>query len=264
LSFLISGLPGANVEIDAVLFDLFNTLVLIEGGEAFYIPSLKKLHQFLARNGVKVSFDDFKRVYFEIRDKLYIETQKNLEEPHFNVRISQTLERFGYGYGVSHPIVVGATEAFCYEFLRYTRLDGNAVNVLQKLRQSYKLGLISNFAIPEFVDIILNKFGLAGSFDIVVVSGAVNKRKPSPEIFEKALKPLGVEASRTVFVGDTLSVDVKGAKEAAMKAILIKREISPPADSISLVYRFPDEEAKVEPDRVIESLRELPNVLEDC
>ena len=38
------------MNIKAVLFDLFNTLVLLEDEDAFYMPSLKRLHKFLVKN----------------------------------------------------------------------------------------------------------------------------------------------------------------------------------------------------------------------
>jgi putative hydrolase of the HAD superfamily len=252
------------MQVDAVLFDLYNTLVLLENDEAFYLPSLKKLHEFLEKNSVNVSFEDFKRVYFEIRDKLYAEAEKNFGEPHFNLRVSQTLQRFGYDFEASHPTIVGATEAFCDEFMTFTRLDNDVVYVLRRLHGKYKLGVISNFAIPEFVGKLFEKFGLKGFFDVIVISASVNKRKPSPEIFEEALKTLDVPASRAVFVGDTPSMDVKGARNAGIKAVLIKRKTSPPPDSISLVYKPPAEDANFEPDKVIDSLRELLKILKDC
>ena len=234
----------------AVLFDLFDTLILLEKDEAFYVPSLRKLHEFLVKNGVNVSFEDFRRVYFEVRDRLYAETEKSLEEPHFNVRISRTLKGLNYDFDVSSPIVIGATEAFSDEFTRYVRLDGDALDVLRKLRGKYKLGLVSNFAIPECALKLLDKFGLKEFFDVILVSGAVNKRKPSPEIFEKALKALDVDSSRAVFVGDMVGLDVKGAKNVGMKAVLIERRP---------LRRVLD----VKPDRVIKSLRELLLVFEN-
>ena len=39
------------------------------------------------------------------------------------------------------------------------------------------------------------------------------------------LKALGVSASETVFVGDTLDADIEGAKAVGMKAIYIQRRI---------------------------------------
>lgn len=239
------------MRVEAVLFDLFNTLVLLESDEVFYTPCLRRLHEFLARERISAPFEDFRRVYFEVRDRLYAETEKSLEEPHFNVRVSQTLQRFGYDFDVSHPVIVGATMAFADELLHYVRLDADAVDILRKLHGKYKLGIVSNFAIPECAWKLLDRFGLRGFFDIVVVSGAVNQRKPSPKIFEKALSALGVDSSRTVFVGDMPGLDVKGAKNVGIRAILIER---------MPVERIVD----VKPDKVIRSLRELLAVLEDC
>ena len=238
------------MRVEAVLFDLFNTLVLLESDQVFYTPCLRRLHAFLARNGINIPFEEFRRVYFEVRDKLYAETEKSLEEPHFNVRVSLVLQRVGYDFDVSSPIVVGATVAFTDEFMKYVHLDPDTINVLRGLHGKYKLGLVSNFAIPECASRLLDKFGLTEFFDVVLVSGAINKRKPGSEIFERALKALGVNSSETVFVGDMLDLDVKGAKNVGMKAVLIERR---PSEDI----------LNVKPDRVIKSLRELFLMLEN-
>jgi len=97
---------------------------------------------------------------------------------------------------------------------------------------------------------LLDKFGLREFFDVILVSGEINKRKPSPEIFERALNALGVDAAKAVFVGDMPGLDVKGAKDTGIKAILIER---------MPVERILD----VKPDRVVRGLRELLVVLED-
>jgi len=251
------------MRVRAVLFDLFDTLLIIEGGEAFYIPSLRKLHEFLVGNGVNVSFEDFRRVYFEVRDRLYAEANKTLEEPHFNVRVSHTLKRLGYNFDVSDAIVLGATEAFANEFMRYLRLDEDAIDVLQKLQGKYKLGVVSNFAIPECVWQLLEKFDLKKFFAVIVISGEVNRRKPSPEIFEKALGALGVNASEVVLVGDTPSMDVKGAKDVGITSVLIERKTSVTDRPRSIVWKPPDDDLHLEPDKVIRSLSELLVVLQD-
>jgi HAD superfamily hydrolase (TIGR01662 family) len=252
------------MQVRAVLFDLFNTLILLKNDDAFYMPSLIKLHKSLLRNGVTTSFDDFSQAYFETRDKLYAETEKRLEEPHFNIRVSQTLRKFGYDFGASHPIVTRATEAFSEKFIQYAYLEKDTKISLEKLHTRYKLGVVSNFNIPELVGILLEKFGLNEFFDVVVISGAVNIRKPSLEIFQKAIKTLQIEPSEAVYVGDTLSVDVKGAKNAGMRSILIRRNSSVPTDSTSFIYKPRDYGVEVQPDGVVESLKELQNLLEDC
>jgi HAD superfamily hydrolase (TIGR01509 family) len=236
--------------VEAVLFDLFDTLLLLESDGAYYEPSLRKMHAFLVKKGVKTSFENFSRVYFKVRDKFYSESRESLEEPHFNVRVYQTLKRLGYDFDFSDPVIAGATAAFAEEFVQHVRLDSDAIDVLQKLYRRYKLGLVSNFGIPECGRRLLVKFGLRRYLDVVVISGEINRRKPSPEVFERALLALGVAASKAVFVGDMMDLDVKGPKAVGIRAILIERR---PVEVV----------LDVKPDRVIRSLAELPAVLEN-
>jgi putative hydrolase of the HAD superfamily len=206
------------------------------------------MYRYLNENGVNVSFGTFQEAYIKARDDLYAKADANLEEPHFNVRVSETLKSLGYNYDVSSPIVATATAEFCDEFMTFVYLDENTETLLRTLHGKYKLGIISNFAIPECVHKLLTTHDLEKLFDAIVVSGAVNKRKPSPEIFERTLKALGVSASETVFVGDTLDADIEGAKAVGMKAIYIERRT--------------EKAEHVHPDRTIKSLSELPMVLE--
>jgi len=238
------------MQIEAVLFDLFDTLVLLDSEEIYYPQALHKLHGFLIKNGIAVPFEDFSRAYFEVRDKFYSEARTSLTEPHFSVRVSQTLKRFGFKFAVSDPVVAGATMAFSDEFTRFMRLDEEAVTVLDKLYGKYKLGLVSNFAIPECCWKLLEKFGLKKFFEVVMISGEINRRKPSPEIFRRALKALGVEAQRAVFVGDMLDLDVRGPQSVGMKTVFVKR-------------RQINDGLGIKPDKIITRLSELLPVLED-
>jgi putative hydrolase of the HAD superfamily len=236
--------------IKAVLFDMFDTLMLIEKDHAFYSPSLKRAHSFLVKNGVDVQFSVFRDAYLKARDALYVEADAKLEEPHFNSRISNALEILGYS-DVENDVVAGTTNAFCEEFMEYVRIDDHTKSALKKLHGKYKLGIVSNFAIPECVDKLLEKHGLHRFFDVVVVSGAVNKRKPSPEIFQKALEAIGVSAENAVFVGDTADADIIGAKAAGMKTIFIERRAQKEAEQAC-------------PNQTIKSLGELLAAVKNC
>jgi len=252
------------MHVEAVLFDLFNTLVMIQPDNVFYIPSLEKLYDSLVRNGVNASFENFKRAYFKVRDNIYANSEKSLEEPHFNVRVSQTLQKLGYNHDASNPIVTQATKAFADEMAGYMSLDPDAIALLQKLHGRYRLGVVSNFAMPEFARELLDRYKVKRFFDVILISGEVNRRKPSPEIYQRALKALNVDASHVVFVGDTPSMDVKGPKKAGMKAVLIERKTQTAVNSEALVYTPPDDGTNIEPDKIIKRLAALPAVLQDC
>jgi HAD superfamily hydrolase (TIGR01549 family) len=235
----------------AVLFDMFDTLMLIEKDHAFYSPSLQRMYRYLTTKGIDVSFEKFESTYIEVRDRLYAEADLTLDEPHFNVRVSETLKKLGYNVPVSSPTVAAATNEFCEEFSKYVRIDPDAEAALRALFGKYKLGIVSNFAIPECVLKLLKAARIDWFFDVVVVSGAVNKRKPSPEIFRRTLRILDVSAAEAVFVGDTIDADIEGSKAVGMRAIYIER-------------RSQKNSEKFCPDQTIKSLSELPLALERC
>ncbi len=237
------------MQIKAVLFDMFDTLIMIDRNYEFYSPAIARMHKFLASKGVNASYEQFRDAYVKARDALFAKAEANLEEPHFNVRVSDALKLLGYNYDVSSPEVEGATSEFCDEFINHVYIDAHAKAVLKSLRGKYKLGIISNFAIPECVYKLLKTNGLNGLFDLVVVSGEVNKRKPSPDIFKNALNMLGVSAEQAVFVGDTADADVAGAKAVGMKAVYLKRRVEEGSKAVC-------------PDLVIESLADLSLALE--
>ncbi len=235
--------------IKAVLFDMFDTLIMIERNHAFYSPSIRQTYEYLRKKGVAITFDDFEKAYVEARDALYALADPKMEEPHFNLRIVNALKKLGYSFTEEDEVVAGATNAFCETFMTFVRIDDDAVNVLKKLQANYKLGIVSNFALPECVAKLLQKHDLARFFDVVIVSGAVNKRKPSPEIFRNALDKLGVEPSQAAFVGDTVDADVLGPKRLGMKTVYIERR---PQKDLENTH----------PDQTIKSLAELPAALE--
>ncbi len=235
--------------IKAVLFDMFDTIMMIRKNHDFYSPALMRMYRFLNKKAIDVSFDTFEKAYVKTRDELYAKVDADLGEPHFNVRVSETLKSLEFNYDVSSPLVTEATSEFCEEFMTFVYLDQDAKTVLQALHRKYQIGIVSNFAIPECIDKLLKNHGLDELLNVVVVSAAVNKRKPSQEIFENALKALGVSAEETVFVGDTLDADIEGAKGVGMRAVYIERRNQ--------------EAGRFKPDKTIKHLCELTSALEE-
>ncbi len=233
------------MRIKAVLFDMFDTLMIIEKDHAFYSPAVKGMHTYLLENGVQVTFPAFRDAYIKSRDQLYEAADSTMEEPHFNIRVKNALRDLGFANEAQSSLVQGATDAFCKEFMKYIRIDDDAAKVLRELHREYRLGIVSNFAIPECVTRLLKLHGLDDLFKVIIVSAAVNRRKPHPQIFKRALETLGLQASEVAFVGDTVDADVKGAKEAGMKTVYIERRAQKELE----VYK---------PDQTIRVLSELP------
>jgi HAD superfamily hydrolase (TIGR01509 family) len=122
-------------------------------------------------------------------------------------------------------------------------LADNAEKVLRTLKQSYRLGVISNS--DERLAALLARLGIDGFFDCIVASSVVGHEKPDARIFEAAVQSLGTEAGEAMYVGDIYSVDYVGATAIGMQSILM--------DTYGIYRDLPVPR--------IESLQELPSVL---
>ncbi len=98
------------------------------------------------------------------------------------------------------------------------QLDSTTHALLETLRdRGLKIGVVSNaFDPPELLRRDFERLGITERIDLAVFASEVRARKPSPEIFLRALEGLGVDAGRTLFVGDSLATDIAGAEAVGM------------------------------------------------
>ncbi|MFM8710182.1 MAG: HAD family hydrolase, partial [Sphingomonadales bacterium] len=61
--------------------------------------------------------------------------------------------------------------------------------------------------------------GLASYFSTVITSEGSGSLKPRPEIFSYALAKTGATTAQSLMIGDTIEVDIAGAKNAGIDQI---------------------------------------------
>ncbi len=143
------------------------------------------------------------------------------------------------------PTAVEATgTAFVRAWQQHVSLDPDARPVLEVLKESKTLALVSNFDDPPHVRSLLADLGLSPFFDAVVISGDVGVKKPSPEIFSHALRRTDLRPEDVVHVGDT-DADLAGARSANLRPILIRR---PRADDDPVVLDYAGSGQRLEAD----------------
>lgn len=97
----------------------------------------------------------------------------------------------------------------------------DAVPALSALRaMGLRLVCVSNWDC-ELED-VLDRVGLAASFDGVVASALAGVAKPDPAIFTRALELAGCSAAEAIHVGDS-DADVEGAHAAGIDVLRISR-----------------------------------------
>lgn len=132
----------------------------------------------------------------------------------------------------------------------YLALTSEIKFMLQKLRENYMLGLITNGPTAAQWEKI-NRLGLQVYFDVALVSGDLPWEKPNPRIFYKACEYLGVDPKQCIMVGDKLETDIFGGISAKLGGTVLL-----PLEPISNIN-----ELKPLPDYVIDVVTDLPSIL---
>lgn len=125
----------------------------------------------------------------------------------------------------------------------WSRMLPGTIDVLGSMKQKYRLAVISNS--DGHMGERLASIGLGKYFEDVIDSGNVGYEKPSPQIFQAALKNMSVSPDRSIYLGDIYSIDYLGAQRVGMKAMLM---------DIAGVYAMRSEPR-------IESLDRLPDAI---
>ncbi|RKX80761.1 MAG: hypothetical protein DRP60_02400 [Spirochaetes bacterium] len=143
---------------------------------------------------------------------------------------------------------------FLVETGRYTRYARPEMReVMEELvKTKLKFGIISNVVSLTQVPRNLVDYGLESYFTKIILSSGFGKVKPDPDIFHHAAESFGLRPDECIYVGNSPSKDVFGAKNAGYMA----------AVQIEYVDDSDDTTDKgVEPDHYIRSMRELPDII---
>ncbi len=240
---------------DYVLFDLGNTLLYYD---APWPGSLEEATSALTRQltleGVPIDPDAFQidfhnrmMQYYSLREVDCVEVTsldvlKSLLNEHGieDVPIRKLRDALAAMYAVSQS---------------YWHAEEDTMHVLAELQQAgYRMGLVTNASDSDDVQVLVDKAGIRGYMDVIVISADIGLRKPHPRIFETALKSWNAQPGQAVMVGDLLPADILGANEMGIASVWITRRASKHANQPFLDTVFPD--------ATIASLGELPGVLE--
>ena len=104
----------------------------------------------------------------------------------------------------------------------YRRVEAypDVKSTLERLETEVPLAVVSNMDTMLLLQ-ALHHNGL--SFTFVVTSEEEQRYKPSPSIFQRAVRYLGLPAANILHVGDSYIEDVVGATSVGMGAVLLER-----------------------------------------
>ncbi len=95
--------------------------------------------------------------------------------------------------------------------------------LLENLRP-FKLGIISNGESAQQRR-KLNQTQLSPYFQAVTISDDIGIAKPDPTIFQESLSKLKTDCNEAIYIGDSISHDIDGARNAGITGVLIDRSL---------------------------------------
>ena len=215
-------------QIKAVISDYIGTLT----NARFYTmeASMAKLHAWLSEAGFNTDEKQFFEAYAKAHEKYRVIRYGELREVTNAVWVAETLCSLGFKVDSDDPRMKAALNVFFQDYVDSLEARSCAKELLRKVRENCKLGLISNFTYAPVVYCSLRRLGLSRFFNVILVSGDCGWRKPHGNIFTNALKRLQVKAQETVYIGDCPSEDIKGARHAGMRTVFVESQFYSLAD----------------------------------
>lgn len=223
----------------AVLFDLFDTLVWFERQRLPEVRVNGKVIRSTAGHlhaafrpfapGVELGeFVDALLWSWQEAERIRSESHREVTAPE---RLGMLVQHLGLDLSMLAPEAVPVLLAtHMRELSKAVVFPAHHAPLLIALRARYRLAVVSNFDYTPTARLILEREGIAGLFETVVVSDQVGWRKPEAVIFETALRRMGVGAGEALFVGDRVDIDVAGAHGVGMDAAWVNKEgEAPPA-----------------------------------
>lgn len=221
--------------LNTVLFDMGGTLEDIYYNEETTAAVMEELQEVLRANGLEpgCSPEEFRtRVLGGLkRYKQWSESAMRELKPE-EIWPDYYLKDFDLDLEKLLPIT--EVLANLWEVTYYHReLRPGVKDMLDALKErGYRLGVISNNASLYNVFDMLEDYGIRDYMEDVAVSSVTGYRKPHPEIFRISMRQMRCKPEECVYMGDTLSRDVIGAKRAGFgKAVQIHSFLSAQKDA---------------------------------
>lgn len=222
------------MRIDAVLFDLGNTLVAYYKTHEFY-PILERCVESVAAHLRKHGRS------IDVTSANARAKALNAESPDGRVRpLAGRLQEIFGGANADLPsdLLDRASDAFLAPIFATGRVDSTAVSVLQRLRaRGLKTAIVSNTPWGSSATAWrneLDRWDLLDQVDETIFCMDVGWRKPQQAVFDYALARLGVPANRALFVGDDVKWDIEGARRAGLTPVLLTQDRGTPGNYHSI------------------------------
>jgi 2-haloacid dehalogenase len=228
------------VKLEVIFFDADDTLI------NFIYAEEHSFRTVLKRNGLEAEADKLLKSYKEISRKMWVDFEKGRIDKE-TLRIGR-YERFCRKFALDlSPFTLA--EEYLDELPHHTKLMEGVEELFDHLKSlNIPIGIMTN-GFSETQRKRLNRVGLMGRIQYLIISEEVGSRKPEIEVYNAALAEAEVsDPSQAMIVGDRLETDIIGGLRAGWQTVWFNP-------------RGREKSIDVEPGLEIRALRDLKEAL---
>lgn len=204
--------------IKTVFIDVDNTLL------CFYKCAEKALNAAFARNGIEFK-KEYLPCFFSVNDRLWrmVEDRTIKREDVYDMRLRSVFNTLAIDGDARLT-----EEYFLQEINKTAEPVSGALELLKYLSAKYKVYAASN-SVYERQQTRLKLAGFYDYFKGLLISDRAGAQKPAKEFFDYCIKNSQSSKEECVMIGDSLTADILGAKNAGITSIWYNHaKIAPP------------------------------------
>ena len=112
----------------------------------------------------------------------------------------------------------------------YIKLYPGTKEMLKELKKAGKNVYLLSNAQRIFTAYEMRRLDIFDLFDDVFISSDYNTKKPDIRFYTELINKHDIDVSKSLFIGNDSTTDIKGAKECLMDAFYVRSNISPKDD----------------------------------
>jgi len=166
-----------------------------------------------------VFYHAFSQSYLQTTARRRVDLKEILSQERFRLML-ELLEH--PAADITDHAVDRITQAHMRQLQESFEVRPDVIKALDWAKSRYRTAMISNFGYAPALYESLDRFGIRGAFELIVVSAEVGWCKPHRIIFEQTLEKLKIKPSEALFLGDQLYIDVYGALNAGIDVVWVE------------------------------------------
>ena len=245
--------------IRAVLFDVGGTLHEVHREPELEIAFCSELLEKLSSSGISLSVtpqDLLPLLHQNAENYKHWSEESRVELPASRIWSEYYLRQFHIGEDRLAPIAEELSVWYDSHRVRNVPRPHMQETIFRLRDMGLVQGIISNMISRTYVPGLMEQYGISECLSCVIVSASAGIRKPDPEIFRVAERAMNLKPEQLAYVGDTLSRDVRGVRNAGWRCMI---QIRNPA----IAHRDRGlENSGLVPDYLIDDLAEIPAIIQ--